>query len=81
MPQVSVQCAERGSLLADIWVGYSSLVESVNATLRVSAPHSTWNPALLIQARITCVSTTASGAQRVIRNLASQLKEAWICSM
>ena len=33
--QVAVQCAERGSLLSDIWVGYSSMVEAVNAALQV----------------------------------------------
>lgn len=33
--QVAVQCAERGSLLSDIWVGYSSMVEAVNVALQV----------------------------------------------
>ena len=30
-----MQCSERGSLLADIWVGYSAMVEAVNVTLQV----------------------------------------------
>lgn len=33
--QVAVQCAERGTLLSDIWVGYSSMVEAVNVALQV----------------------------------------------
>lgn len=30
-----MQCGERGSLLADIWAGYSSMVDAVNGALQV----------------------------------------------
>jgi len=33
--QVAVHCAERGSLLADIWLGYSSMADAVNGALLV----------------------------------------------
>lgn len=33
--QVAAHCAERGSLLADIWLGYSSMADAVNGALLV----------------------------------------------
>lgn len=33
--QVAVQCAERASLLTDIWQGYSSMADAVNGALLV----------------------------------------------
>jgi hypothetical protein len=61
---VAVQCAERGSLLADIWAGYSAMVDAVNGSLQVGRPPKPIEALFSKQQHIVCRRAADTRRQR-----------------